>query len=205
MPQGQKRHVTTTGYGVNGARHWGTDVRQIDGQYASHLFVTERMTFRKQSQEASIFSLLLSIMRYMPQRMSKGKCQVLYNGNVSEKGSIETSGTLTRQQYADEMMLAPADLYYDVLWNKLYRRDIIERYSIRMDENISYSEDTSLACSAETQSRIDEQVVELVRKQHEKALAILKDNRGKLDELASYLYEHETITGEEFMQILNAA
>ena len=65
--------------------------------------------------------------------------------------------------------------------------------------------DTSLACSAETQSRIDEQVVELVRKQHEKALAILKDNRGKLDELASYLYEHETITGEEFMQILNAA
>ena len=45
----------------------------------------------------------------------------------------------------------------------------------------------------------------LVRKQHEKALNILKDNRGKLDELASYLYEHETITGEEFMQILNAA
>ena len=52
--------------------------------------------------------------------------------------------------------------------------------------------DTSLACSAETQSKIDAQVVELVRKQHEKALAILKDNRGKLDELASYLYEHET-------------
>ena len=64
--------------------------------------------------------------------------------------------------------------------------------------------DTSLACSAETQSRIDEQVVELVRKQHEKALAILKENRQKLDELATYLYEHETITGEEFMQILNA-
>ena len=52
--------------------------------------------------------------------------------------------------------------------------------------------DTSLACSAETQSKIDAQVVELVRKQHEKALIILKDNRGKLDELASYLYEHET-------------
>jgi cell division protease FtsH len=64
---------------------------------------------------------------------------------------------------------------------------------------------TSLACSAQTQSRIDEQVVKLVRKQHEKALGILTDNRAKLDELASYLYEHETITGEEFMQILNAA
>ncbi len=65
--------------------------------------------------------------------------------------------------------------------------------------------DTSLACSAETQSRIDEQVVALVRKQHEKALNILTENRAKLDELADYLYEHETITGEEFMQILNAA
>ena len=64
--------------------------------------------------------------------------------------------------------------------------------------------DTSLACSSETQSRIDEQVVELVRRQHEKALNILKDNRDKLDELASYLYEHETITGEEFMKIQNA-
>ena len=63
------------------------------------------------------------------------------DGNVSEKGSIETGGALTLQQYADEMMLAPADLYYGVLWNKLYRRDIIEQYSIRMDENISYSED----------------------------------------------------------------
>ena len=63
--------------------------------------------------------------------------------------------------------------------------------------------DTSLACSAETQSKTDAQIVELVRKQHEKALTILKDNRGKLDELASYLYEHETITGEEFMRILN--
>ena len=63
------------------------------------------------------------------------------DGNVSEKGSIETGGTLSLQQYANEMMLAPADLYYGVLWNKLYRRDIIARYGIRMDENISYSED----------------------------------------------------------------
>ena len=63
--------------------------------------------------------------------------------------------------------------------------------------------DTSLACSADTQNKIDEQVVALVKKQHEKALQILGDNRQKLDELATYLYEHETITGEEFMGILN--
>ena len=63
--------------------------------------------------------------------------------------------------------------------------------------------DTSLACSAETQSKIDQQVIALVKKQHEKALEILRENREKLDELAKFLYEKETITGEEFMHILN--
>ena len=64
--------------------------------------------------------------------------------------------------------------------------------------------DTSLACSADTQTKIDQQVVALVKQQHEKALKILTDNRGKLDELAKHLYEKETITGDEFMRILNA-
>lgn len=63
--------------------------------------------------------------------------------------------------------------------------------------------DTSLACSAETQTKIDELVVELVKQQHKKATRILMENREKLDELANYLYEHETITGDEFMSILN--
>ena len=64
--------------------------------------------------------------------------------------------------------------------------------------------DASLACSAETQTRIDQRVVELVKAQHEKAVNILTENRAKLDELAQYLYEKETITGEEFMHIVNA-
>ena len=64
--------------------------------------------------------------------------------------------------------------------------------------------DASLACSAETQTKIDQRVVELVKAQHEKAVNILTENRVKLDELAQYLYEKETITGEEFMHILNA-
>ena len=62
--------------------------------------------------------------------------------------------------------------------------------------------DTSLACSAQTQREIDQKVVELVKKQHEKAIQILTENRDKLDELAKYLYEKETITGDEFMAIL---
>ena len=61
----------------------------------------------------------------------------------------------------------------------------------------------SLACSAETQTKIDQRVVELVKAQHEKAVNILTENRAKLDELAQYLYEKETITGEEFMKIVN--
>ena len=64
--------------------------------------------------------------------------------------------------------------------------------------------DTSLACSAQTQREIDQRVVALVKQQHEKAVKILTDNREKLDELAKYLYEKETITGDEFMAILNA-
>ena len=64
--------------------------------------------------------------------------------------------------------------------------------------------DASLACSAATQTKIDQRVVELVKAQHEKAVNILTENRAKLDELAQYLYEKETITGEEFMNIVNA-
>ena len=64
--------------------------------------------------------------------------------------------------------------------------------------------DASLACSAETQTKIDEKVVELVKIQHEKAIKILRDNREKLDEAAQYLYKNETITGDEFMKILGS-
>ena len=64
--------------------------------------------------------------------------------------------------------------------------------------------DTSLACSAQMQAKIDDQVIELVKKQHEKAKKILIENREKLDELAKFLYEKETITGDEFMSILNS-
>ena len=63
--------------------------------------------------------------------------------------------------------------------------------------------DASLACSADTQTKIDQQVVALVKREHQKALDILRENRAKLDELANFLYEKETITGEEFMGILN--
>lgn len=64
--------------------------------------------------------------------------------------------------------------------------------------------DSSLSCSAETQTQIDKQVVALVKKQYEKAVDILVENREKLDELSEFLYDKETITGDEFMWILNS-
>ena len=91
-------------------------------------------------------------------------------------------------------------------------RAMITRYGMSKDFDMVAMEtvsnqylggDSSLTCSAQTQTAIDREVVELVRKQHEKAGQILLENREKLDELARYLYEKETITGEEFMRILN--
>ena len=91
-------------------------------------------------------------------------------------------------------------------------RAMITRYGMSSDFDMVALEtvtnqylggDTSLACSAQTQREIDQKVVELVKAQHEKAVKILTDNRAKLDELAQYLYQKETITGEEFMEILN--
>jgi cell division protease FtsH len=72
-----------------------------------------------------------------------------------------------------------------------------------MDEYIQYSGDTTLACSDDTAAKIDAKVTELVQKQHNKAKQLLTDHRDDLDRIAQYLYEKETITGEEFMNILN--
>ena len=93
-------------------------------------------------------------------------------------------------------------------------RAMISRYGMSDDfdmvamENVSnqyLGGDASLTCSFETQTLLDKKVVELVRREHEKATKILTDNIGKLHEIAKYLYEHETITGDEFMKILNEA
>ena len=92
-------------------------------------------------------------------------------------------------------------------------RAMISRYGMSDDFDMVAMEsvsnqylggDSSLACSFETQTLLDKKVVELVKRQHEKALQILQDNISKLHELAKYLYEHETITGDEFMKILEA-
>ena len=122
--------------------------------------------------------------------------------------------TLTGGRAAEEIVFhsASTGASNDIEQATKLARSMITRYGMSKDfdmvamENVTnqyLGGDTSLSCSAETQAEIDRQVVDLVKKQHQKALRILEENREKLDELAEYLYEKETITGEEFMDILN--
>ncbi len=121
--------------------------------------------------------------------------------------------TLTGGRAAEELIFASASTgaSNDIEQATKLARAMITRYGMSKDFDMVALEtvnnqylggDTSLACSAETQTEIDKQVMALVKKQHAKAAAILLENRNKLDELAQYLYEKETITGEEFMNIL---
>ena len=122
--------------------------------------------------------------------------------------------TLTGGRAAEELVFhsASTGASNDIEQATKLARAMITRYGMSPDfdmvaletvQNQYLGGDTSLACSAETAAKIDQQVVELVRRQHEKADQILSENREKLDELAAYLYEKETITGDEFMEILN--
>ena len=123
--------------------------------------------------------------------------------------------TLTGGRAAEELVFhsASTGASNDIEQATKLARAMITRYGMSKDFDMVAMEtvtnqylggDTSLSCSAETQAEIDRQVVELVKRQHEKADQILADNRAKLDELAAYLYEKEMITGEEFMKILAA-
>ncbi len=123
--------------------------------------------------------------------------------------------TLTGGRAAEELIFhsASTGASNDIEQATKLARAMITRYGMSRDFDMVALEtvtnqylggDASLACSAETQTEIDKQVVTLVKLQHEKAAKILEENKDKLDELAKYLYEKETITGDEFMSILNA-
>lgn len=121
--------------------------------------------------------------------------------------------TLTGGRAAEELVFhsASTGASNDIEQATKLARAMITRYGMSPDFDMVALEtvtnqylggDASLACSAQSQAEIDKQVVDLVKRQHQKASRILEENRGKLDELAQYLYTKETITGEEFMRIL---
>ena len=134
--------------------------------------------------------------------------------NLMTKEELENKiATLTGGRAAEEVIFneITTGASNDIEQATKLARAMITRYGMCEDFDMVAMEtvtnqylggDTSLSCSADTQKEIDKKVVELVKQQHEKASGILKANRKKLDELAQYLYEKETITGDEFMKIL---
>lgn len=138
------------------------------------------------------------------------------NHYLMNKTEIENKiATLTGGRAAEEIAFGSitSGASNDIEQATKLARAMITRYGMSEDFGMVAMEtvtnqylggDTSLACSADTQAKIDEKVMELVKQQHDKALELLRANRQKLDKLAQYLYEKETITGEEFMRILNS-
>ncbi len=137
------------------------------------------------------------------------------NHYLMSKEELENKiATLTGGRAAEEVVFGSVTTgaSNDIEQATKLARAMITRYGMSKDFDMVALEtvtnqylggDSSLACSAQTQREIDQKVVELVKAEHAKALRILTENRAKLDELAKYLYEKETITGEEFMNILN--
>ena len=134
---------------------------------------------------------------------------------MTKEEILNKIATLTGGRAAEEIVFGSVTTgaSNDIEQETKLARAMITRYGMTCDFDMVAMEvqtnqylggDSSLTCSTETQTKIDEKVVEVVRSEHEKAAGILMENREKLDDLARYLYEKETITGEEFMNILNA-
>ena len=127
----------------------------------------------------------------------ENKIATLTGGRAAEEVAFNSITTGASNDIEQATKLARAML------TRYGMSDEFDMVALETVNNQSLGGDTSLACSAQTQREIDQKVVELVKTQHEKAIRILTENRAKLDELAQYLYQKETITGEEFMDILN--
>ena len=135
----------------------------------------------------------------MTQREIENKIATLTGGRAAEEiacGEI-TTGASNDIEQATKLARAMITRYG--------MSEEFDMVALETVDNRYLGGDASLACSAETAAKIDDKVVSLVRTQHEKARAILRENRQKLDEIAQFLYKQETITGEEFMDILNRA
>ena len=127
----------------------------------------------------------------------KNKIATLTGGRAAEEVVFHSITTGASNDIEQATKLARAML------TRYGMSDEFDMVALETVNNQYLGGDTSLACSAQTQCEIDQKVVELVKAQHAKAVQILTDNRAKLDELAQYLYQKETITGDEFMEILN--
>ncbi|MCD7862545.1 MAG: ATP-dependent zinc metalloprotease FtsH [Lachnospiraceae bacterium] len=172
-----------------------------------HALVTASLSHTAPVQKITIIPRTSGALGYTMQVETADK-YLMTKGEIEDKIAIYTGGRAAEELVFGEITTGASN---DIEQATKLARAMITQYGMSDDFDMVAMEtvtnqylggDTSLACSAETQREIDLKVVEVVKTQHAKALEILEKNRQKLDEIAMYLYEKETITGEEFMEIL---
>ncbi|MCD8341477.1 MAG: ATP-dependent zinc metalloprotease FtsH [Clostridiales bacterium] len=173
-----------------------------------HALVAALQTHSAPVQKITIIPRTSGALGYTMQ-VEQGDKYLLTKQELENKIATYTGGRAAEELVFGEITTGASN---DIEQATKLARAMITRYGMSEDFDMVALEtvnnqylggDTSLACSADTQNEIDRKVIDLVRTQHEKALGILAEHREKLDELSLYLYEKETITGEEFMEILN--
>lgn len=172
-----------------------------------HALVAAKQTHSAPVQKITIVPRTSGALGYTMQ-VDEGNHYLLTKEEIENKIATLTGGRAAEEVVFGSVTTGASN---DIEQATKLARAMITRYGMSDDFDMVAMEtvsnqylggDTSLACSAEMQAEIDRQVIELVKKQHRKATQILKDHRSKLDELAKFLYEKETITGDEFMRIL---
>ena len=173
-----------------------------------HALVAAKQTNSAPVQKITIVPRTSGALGYTMQ-VEEGNHYLMSKAEIENKIATFTGGRAAEEVVFGSVTTGASN---DIEQATKLARAMITRYGMSDDFDMVAMEtvnnqylggDTSLACSADTQAEIDRQVVALIKKQHDKAIKILTDNRDKLDELAKFLYEKETITGEEFMDILN--
>ena len=200
--------VVSAGYQKKNAIMTDQEKRIVSYHEIGHALVAAKQTNSAPVQKITIVPRTSGALGYTMQ-VEEGNHYLMNKEELENKIATFTGGRAAEEVVFGSVTTGASN---DIEQATKLARAMITRYGMSDDFDMVALEtvtnqylggDASLACSAETQTQIDRQVVALVKRQHEKALQILHDNREKLDELANFLYEKETITGEQFMQILN--
>ena len=200
--------VVIAGYQKKNAILTDKEKRIVSYHEIGHALVAAMQTNSAPVQKITIIPRTSGALGYTMQ-VEEGNHYLMSKEEIENRIATFTGGRAAEEIVFSSVTTGAAN---DIEQATKLARAMITRYGMSGDFDMVALEtvngqylggDTSLICAAETQAEIDRKVVELVKKQHEKAARILMENREKLDELAMYLYEHETITGDEFMAILN--
>ena len=202
--------VVIAGYQKKNAILTDKEKRIVAYHEIGHALVAAKQTNSAPVQKITIVPRTSGALGYTMQVEEEGNHYLMSKEEMENKIATLTGGRAAEEIAFGSVTTGASN---DIEQATKLARGTITRYGMSKDFDMVAMEtvtnqylggDSSLTCSMETQTAIDREVVELVKKQHEKAGQILLENRAKLDELSQYLYEKETITGEEFMKILNS-